>query len=353
MKTAPSPHFLQTIHVENYKSLQDVTINDCNRINLFIGMPNSGKSNIIEALIWAGLKHYYNLDFESFKRIVRFKELEDLFTEKNPSKPIIIETEDSRSFNKIEMKWVVNHIIVDYRLVRPREYRFQIDINNDSFKIYHEEKLSLINAIKYYRFDERVDFKLEAVYSKDDFLHPPFGKNLFKVLASSNDIVETVARYFEQYGYVVYIESHKRLVIEKQKDRSRIPIDLALTADTLRRMIFHVTALMSNSDSILLFDEPESHAFPTYIDEFANRMAFDKNKNQFFITTHSPYIIDNLLGGDFADDVNIYIVYLEDFTTKVRLLTDEDLHLYTQYGADLFFNIRNFIPSTKEEIEWA
>jgi recombinational DNA repair ATPase RecF len=64
------------LSVSNFKSVHQLDI-DCRKINLFIGEPNTGKSNILEALAllsWCGhpaggsLKHY-----------VRFQSLQDLF----------------------------------------------------------------------------------------------------------------------------------------------------------------------------------------------------------------------------------------------------------------------------------
>lgn len=44
------PQFVQNIHIENFKSAKDVRLTDCKRINLLIGRPNVGKSNLLEAL---------------------------------------------------------------------------------------------------------------------------------------------------------------------------------------------------------------------------------------------------------------------------------------------------------------
>jgi len=43
-------NFLRHIHIENFKSVKRIEIDNFSRINLFIGRPNVGKSNIIEAL---------------------------------------------------------------------------------------------------------------------------------------------------------------------------------------------------------------------------------------------------------------------------------------------------------------
>ncbi|MBC8229921.1 AAA family ATPase [bacterium] len=47
---------IEKLAMKNFKSIKDLEI-DCGRVNLFIGEPNTGKSNILEAiglLSWCG-----------------------------------------------------------------------------------------------------------------------------------------------------------------------------------------------------------------------------------------------------------------------------------------------------------
>jgi AAA15 family ATPase/GTPase len=41
---------IQNLYIENFKSIRSLELSNFKRINLFIGRPNVGKSNIIEAL---------------------------------------------------------------------------------------------------------------------------------------------------------------------------------------------------------------------------------------------------------------------------------------------------------------
>jgi len=41
---------IKNIEIKNFKSIRHQTIDDCRKVNVFIGYPNVGKSNIIEAL---------------------------------------------------------------------------------------------------------------------------------------------------------------------------------------------------------------------------------------------------------------------------------------------------------------
>ena len=48
---------INTLEINRFKSIKSLTL-DCRKINLFIGEPNTGKSNILEALgLWSFLSY--------------------------------------------------------------------------------------------------------------------------------------------------------------------------------------------------------------------------------------------------------------------------------------------------------
>ena len=48
---------INTLEINRFKSIKSLTLN-CRKINLFIGEPNTGKSNILEALgLWSFLSY--------------------------------------------------------------------------------------------------------------------------------------------------------------------------------------------------------------------------------------------------------------------------------------------------------
>ena len=95
----------------------------------------------------------------------------------------------------------------------------------------------------------------------------------------------------------------------------------------------------------MLFEEPEAHMFPPYISKFTADVMYDKNDNQFFINTHSPFVINDLMENLKNDDLSIYVVGYkkEEGATFVRKLTDGELHEIYQYGIDLYLNLENFL----------
>lgn len=111
-------------------------------------------------------------------------------------------------------------------------------------------------------------------------------------------------------------------------------------ADTLQRVIFYKSAIISNNDSILLFEEPEAHSFPPYMSHITQEIIH-KTDNQFFIATHSPFILNNLLENA-RSELSVYMVDYKDKQTVLNRLSDDTLHEVLQYGVDLFTNSESY-----------
>jgi hypothetical protein len=73
---------------------------------------------------------------------------------------------------------------------------------------------------------------------------------------------------------------------------------------------------------------------------------YDENDNQFFITTHNPFVINDFMENLKKDEYSIYTVGYSKETgeTLIRRMTDEELHEIYQYGVDLFLNLENYLP---------
>ncbi len=112
-----------------------------------------------------------------------------------------------------------------------------------------------------------------------------------------------------------------------------------MIADTLQRLIFYKTAIMSNQDSVLLFEEPEAHCFEPYILEFTNEVKYNEKNNQFFIVTHSDFIIQEFLRDEESrNNLQIYLVNNIDGKTEVKQLNKESNDDVYEYGMNIFFN---------------
>ena len=67
--------FISNIQTLNFKTIRNYDITNCSRINLFIGRPNVGKSNIIEALSLFSTPYYKKTYLKANKYNVNISEL--------------------------------------------------------------------------------------------------------------------------------------------------------------------------------------------------------------------------------------------------------------------------------------
>ncbi|KAF5418004.1 MAG: DNA replication and repair protein RecF [Candidatus Methanogaster sp.] len=68
---------IKNLEIKNFKSIKHLEL-DCKKINLFIGEPNTGKSNILEALGILSFNPQTKLE-----EIVRFERMSNLFYDEN------------------------------------------------------------------------------------------------------------------------------------------------------------------------------------------------------------------------------------------------------------------------------
>ena len=62
---------VDVLEIKNFKSIRELKL-DCKRINIFIGEPNTGKSNILESLGLFSYGAYGGGDYE-FEQFVRYE----------------------------------------------------------------------------------------------------------------------------------------------------------------------------------------------------------------------------------------------------------------------------------------
>src|SRR3990172_6889201 len=92
---------VEILEVKNFKSIKDLKLN-CKRFNIFIGEPNSGKSNILETVGIFSFADYCRYCGQSLKDFTRFETMGNLFYDEELDNAIEIRF-DSQTL-KIEFK---------------------------------------------------------------------------------------------------------------------------------------------------------------------------------------------------------------------------------------------------------
>lgn len=348
---------MQSIHnieIKNFKSIRHSEIKDCRRVNVFIGYPNVGKSNILEALGLYSFAQFYNNENFLIESICRFNHFSDINFDKDVRNEVRIGL--NKEYELYLRKGATNEIGEDYD-PGAQDYIFEIGCFSskeiplfqiNSYKGINKKFISpadkpfrddvIIGKIKYYCFNSRAEYDK----TKSGSLSIPDGDNLLDILQGNINIRKLYAELLKDYNLKLNISDNDIAVAKELSDGTFVSFPNNLVSDTLRRLFFYKTAIATNENSVLLFEEPEAHMFPPYIAKLTTDILFDKNNNQYFISTHSPYVLDELIE-EAEDDLAVYVVDYDKGETIIKRLTDEQVLEVAQYGIDLFFNLESYL----------
>lgn len=349
---------IKNIEIKNFKSIRHALIDDCRRVNVFIGYPNVGKSNVLEAL---GLFSIKNKTVD-FKKLFRITNVNSLFFNGNSKEKVEVRINEyqrarmewKKEALKIKMEFDGSHLgfnVIDAPPATDKgqnanEYfSFELDeslqcVSMDNNK--DAPKNSEVVPVGFYQFKE---FEKDHTLSGQR-LNSPWGENLFSVIASNTALRNEVKELFDFYNLKFSFDtnSNEYKIIKSVGDDIFL-ISYSMIADTLQRLIFYKTAIKSNENTVLLFEEPEAHMFPAYIGKLTADISQDENGNQFFITTHSPFVLNDLMEDVGISDMAIYAIgYNKDNgETMIKRISEDEVNEIYQYGIDVFFNLENFL----------
>ncbi len=347
---------ISLLDISNYKSIKHLQL-DCNRINLFIGEPNVGKSNILEALDLSYLSWMLgsnakriagNVDKENtqidIKRFFRADKVADLFYEGDLSKTISI---SHSGFS----------VGTQLQFIRQRENSkkesaanyFSWTNNNGNQTLLDQDFNPLQHTnfysspIKPYRFLENLHFHDIGNYY--DSLMPPYGSNLPWVIKNNKPFREFVGQLMAEYDEELNIDqTTNRLFIQKRLGTGLITtLPYEALADTLRRNIFYTAAIRCSNSSVITLEEPDTHSFPKFVSHLADEII-EQEEKQFFIATHNPNLLNSLIDRTPKDELAVFVCgFDKEEGTKCVKLTNENLSELLDYGVDIFFNLNHYL----------
>jgi len=303
---------ITALKIERFKSIKHIEL-QCRRINVFIGEPNTGKSNILEALGFIA----WCAGNGPLEKLVRFESVQNLFYDGLIDEPVRIEFKGEPA----------GMLSIEFANGRFTVHKYEHSISPLGIATLGYRGVETLGpqdawkAVKIYRFEILRKFEPSEL----GVLLPPTGQNLFSVVYGSKRLREFAAQLFRPFGLVLVLKPHEhRFELQKQEHDVAISYPYFLASDTLQRTLFYCVAMESNKNSVLVFEEPEAHAFPYYTKHLGERIAFDKS-NQYFIATHNPYLLTAIVEKANKDDVAVFGTRYRNYATEAHLLTESQL----------------------------
>ena len=346
---------IKRLKISNFKSVKDLEF-QCSRVNILIGPPNSGKSNILESLsLISWMQHvpggYGKFDNEHAFEWLRVKECPQLFHYYDTSsQQIKIEatltpTEDGRD----------RTVDMTVESIGKETFRFSYagkvggghvsivfspDFSHVEFKQKYIKQEHIF--IRFYRYPPVLEERLTAGVRN---LLPPIGRNISEVFLSGENkrLMKAVEPMLEELGFELVLEPERYAFQMKLSGKRVIPFEPYQVSDTFKRMLFHLAAVLTNDDSVVALEEPEAHAFPEYLVTLSEQIAL--SNNQFFITTHSPEVIYTLATKAEEARKGDFSCFLVSFSRKERRtrLKKLDSGTVRDYATSILANLDDFM----------
>ncbi|MGZ4055436.1 MAG: AAA family ATPase [Bacteroidia bacterium] len=332
--------FISNLHITNYKSIKQLEV-PCKRVNLFIGEPNAGKTNIIEALSFLAIGV---VTPQYFREIIRFNSASDLFYDSDATHEIKIQTNlmnFTLEYNKNISGALLNSFKGTFsRKIKDKNFNgikeWELTLNHDGS--FSNNDVNFSTNITFYQFKKHQKF----IASYRSFLNPPFGDNIPTLLISNQKLKKMVSEILKEKEMKLLImpNTGEILFCKQVNDDTIYTYPYNSLSDTLQRIIFFLLAIETSNGHVLIFDEPEANMFPFYTQRIAKKIAQDKT-NQYFLTTHNPYLLKEVIKNTPKVDLSVNIVHMENYETKMKILSQQEIEKAEKN--DVFFDLDNII----------
>jgi len=367
---------ISNLIIENFKSIRKLELS-CRKINIFLGEPNTGKSNILEALgvlSWCGQSNvkkdspsHVPTDYTSFattdpmvysftsmgntviqkmqgiSAYVRFEKMQNLFFKNQISLPVSISIRNSRIHSIIitiggDVCTVAHRHSNNLNEIKKQIGGTEIAQLDFSGRVMNKMRTAGdFKSIFFYRFIDLIQFPDSSTIP----LKAPYGQNLFTAVMYDKKCLDIMKELFSSSEFKFVLKpGENKFEFQQEEDNIVYTYPYLISSDTFRHIAFFSIAIASQQNATLVFEEPESHTFPYYTKYLAEQIGKDLT-NQFFIVTHNRYLLSTLIEKVSKDNITVTIVRREGGETQVIQLTPDQIS--DMICTDPFFDLESFL----------
>jgi AAA15 family ATPase/GTPase len=329
-------HF-DSIHINSYKIFNDFKIDNLNKINIFAGFNNSGKTSLIEAIYLLTKQN----DISSFFELLKFKNklkvlspswLNNIFEKEISVSGIYNEIDTSINIKKYEATDIdkKNDYLSSYKILSVTDdrslnsivhtYKFE-NISREYEKIEHLCS-SLLKSPFYFNRDEvSQTYDKSLVYKNDE-----------KVTAIDM-IVEFLKNIDKNIKDIRFSDAYdiERFIVDSEITSDNL--DLTGYGEGLQRVFEIALSFAYARNGIVCIDEFETAIhhlllidFTKFVQELSNIFNV-----QVFITSHSKECIDAFVCNDYENDkIMAYFLENQDSNITYQSVTGDKLKHYIE-----------------------
>ncbi len=297
--------YFKSINIEKCKKFENVEIKNLNRINVFAGINNSGKTTLLESIYWLSKQNDIHAFIDVWRRRGKFNQINaewfiDAFNEEVKingyvgdaftSIEVKKEEDTEDEFNKstylktiyITAKYNENTTKSEARIFADKEYQpyFKkiVNVCNSSFSS---------------------PFSLQE---KEDVLYAHSESVKYKSIQKIVDFIN--ANSDEDINYIEQSTTNAGVRFEVNSKEFDVSKDLSAYGEGVQRVFQIALQFAAAKNGILLIDELENAMHYSLLEEFTQfiqKLANDFDV-QVFVTTHSKECIDAFVNNDYKND---------------------------------------------------
>jgi len=322
---------IQTLKIERFKSIRSLAI-PCRKVNVFIGAPDTGKTNILDSLQLASCLGW-SIGMGHWLRLRGNFGFDALFYHQFFDQPLAISFDDTVLTADIQGQERRLQVRLRGKSEREQEIQFGQAVNWPELR-----------WIRFYTYVSSMNWTYATGGpDADKLVSPPQGENLLYISRHNTKVYERLKQSVAELSWKLKFDQNQKLFLFSEvREDEILDYNLDLLSDSLKRLFFYTAILVTSENATIVLDEPDVYAFPPYPKSLGEMIGTDTT-NQFFVTTHNPYFLAGLIQKTPEDKLGIFVCHRDsEGGTCTKLLSPAEVQTVIEQGASVFFNLDSF-----------